>query len=237
MDEMTSSSEKSSGNRYASFPNMRDNHILFQSCKKRKPFAAHKADESLRSNGDNAILGGNLTPIATTRTKIKLFKMRPAESLQPNSEVGISNRDTWISGTRDRIHELKRSNGEKYARKEKFHVGGSLNMLVDAIQLVEDLKPQNVIDLKAQKKDLVCLVPENIRQINNFVGKPIMQRNQYWTNGGVDSECSPNEVDLDVGETMPLTRSRRGWLPTLPSKYSDSVLQPWKKITRKVPKF
>ncbi|KAH9299297.1 hypothetical protein KI387_030979 [Taxus chinensis] len=246
-DNASDISSSSINDRYVSFPNM----IRFQLGKRKKELLAREADENVFSNGDKTRIGGNLTPIQ--RKKTKLLQMSPGESLHPNENVQFYNTNTRVQ---DEI-QLKRSDEERESSVsgEKINVGGSLEMLVDAIQVIEYQRLHTSVGLQGPGKDLISVLPENIIQGINSVERPNLQNQQVWAIGGLeaakelplatqpwDDEHNPKgilkAVDIDAdGRAMRQTRSKEGWLPTLPSKYSDSVLQPWKKVTRKVPRY
>eukprot|EP01018_Ginkgo_biloba_P035406 Gb_16942 [translate_table: standard] len=155
-------------------------------------------------------------------------------------------------------------NPEEYNRKfsstEKNNVGGALNLLVDAIELMENEQHHKAVGLHAQKKALLR-VEDTIDRAKNVVPKSVLQerkpslqnhqsrvdpddmearKNQALDEIRLQRECDYNPKTNSEGGYMhhppkPLTRSKRGRLQALPSKYSDSILQPWKKVARKVP--
>ena len=133
-------------------------------------------------------------------------------------------------------------------------MGGSLYLLVDAIEILEDQQHHRTIGIEIREKVSVQeLLPENMR-IKNALGKPSLQNHQCLVEDhGLESvnilpfnkvsepgdarHCfSSISKECEIGQgTMSVTRSKRGRLQAFPSKYSDSVLQPWRKISRKVP--
>ncbi|XP_057864765.1 uncharacterized protein LOC131072585 [Cryptomeria japonica] len=255
MDFMIPSSDNtgamrgSKNNRYPSLANM----IRFEHGKRKKELLPSEADEHIVRNGDEGKIADNLTP--TRRKKTKLLKSCPAQSLHSKSNFNIYNTNTWILESNDGF-QLKSS--EKLKSENTIHAGGSLDLLYDAIQVVEYQILQKSVGIQAQEKDLMSVLSENVlRQGKNAMGIPSLQSNPYWANASVEMDaakelaregqpsdvrynpkCILKAVGIDVSEgAIPLTRSKERRLPKLPVKYSDSVLQPWKKVTRKKPKY
>ena len=135
-------------------------------------------------------------------------------------------------------------------------MGGFLYLLVDAIEILEDQQHHRTIGIEIRDKVSVQeLLPENmLMRIKNALGKPSLQNHQCLVEDhGLESVnmlsfnkvSEPGDVqhcfssiskECEIGQgTMPVTRSKRGRLQAFPSKYSNSVLQPWKKASRKVP--
>ncbi|GLJ47234.1 hypothetical protein SUGI_0997080 [Cryptomeria japonica] len=232
-------------NEHPSFPNV----IKFQLGKRKKELFSSERDECIIGNADEGRTDGNGTPTGNKKIKLLKVKMSPA-SLQPNAGVQSYKTNARIFGIKDAIH-LRGSdadNGtENCMNKKEVDVGRSLDMLVDAIQLIEGQRLHIIVEQQGQEKDLIAVLPENIMEDL----RPSLQDQQFRANDcledsnkvvldGEPSDAGYNckgiskAVDID-SRTMLRTRSRGGWLPTLPSKYSDSVLQPWKKVTRKCP--
>jgi len=185
--------------------------------------------------------------------------MGSPESLQAVMNTQIYNRNTRISDSEDRSQENSSRGSiglynQKIASKKNSDMGGSLNLLVDAIQLLECREIPRTTGLQIQKNVSIQVLPQKLRRIKIALGKPSLQNPQCLVEDhglesanklafskvsqSVDGEHSFNNISK-VGEieqgTMPGPRSKRGRLQAFPSKYSDSELQPWKKVSRKVP--
>jgi len=134
-------------------------------------------------------------------------------------------------------------------------MGGSLNLLVDAIQLLEGQELHKTIGRQIHKKVSIQALPKKmLRRLKNDLGKLSLQNHQclvedhglestkklafnkvIQSGDGQHSFSSISKVGEIEQGTMSFSRTKRGRLQAFPSKYSDSVLQPWKKISRIVP--
>jgi len=133
-------------------------------------------------------------------------------------------------------------------------MGGSLNLLVDAIQLLEGQELHKTVGRQIHKKVSIQALPKKmLRRLKNDLGKLSLQNHQclvedhglestkklafnkvIQSGDGQHSFSSISKVGEIEQGTMSFSRTKRGRLQSFPSKYSDSVLQPWKKISRKV---
>jgi hypothetical protein len=171
----------------------------------------------------------------------------------------IYNRNTLISHSEDRdqgnssIRSLGLYN-QKIASQENS-MGGSLYLLADAIELLEGQQHHRTIGIEIEENVPVQVLPKNtLRRTKNALGKPSLQNHQCLVEdhglesvkilpfnkvsepGDVQHSFSSISKACEIGQgTTSGIRSKRGRLQAFPSKYSDSVLQPWKKVSRKVP--
>jgi hypothetical protein len=189
----------------------------------------------------------------------KSLKMGSRKSLQSVMNTQIYNRNTHISHSEDRdqgnssIRSLGLSN-QKIASQENS-MGGSLYLLVDAIELLEGQQHHRTIGIGIQEEVSVQVLPKNmVKRIKYALSKPSLQNHQCLVEdpglepvkilpfnkvsepGDVQHSFNSISKVCEIGQgTTSRTRSKRGRLQAFPSKYSDSVLQPWKKVSRKVP--
>eukprot|EP00253_Pinus_taeda_P028813 PITA_28813 len=171
----------------------------------------------------------------------------------------IYNRNYHISHSEDRgqrnssIRSLGLYN-QKIANQENS-MGGSLYLLVDAIELLEGQQHHMTVGIEIQEKVSVQVLPKNTLGLKkNTLGKTSLQHHECLDEGQSlesvkalplnkvsepgDFQYNFNSISnvCEIGQgTTPGIRSKRGRLQAFPSKYSDSVLQPWKKVSRKVP--
>ena len=179
--------------------------------------------------------------------------------LQSVMNSQIYNRYFHISHSEDRgqrnssIRSLGLYN-QKIANQENS-MGGSLYLLVDAIELLEGQQHHITVGIEIQEKVSVQVLPKNTPGLmKNALGKPSLQHHEFSNEGQSlesvkalplnkvseprDFQHSFNRISnvCEIGQgTTPGIRSKRGRLQAFPSKYLDSVLQPWKKVSRKVP--
>eukprot|EP00253_Pinus_taeda_P028903 PITA_28903 len=181
------------------------------------------------------------------------------EFLQSGMNSQIYNRNSHISGSEDRgqgnssIRRLSLCN-PKIASQENS-MGGSLYLLVDAIELLEGQQQHRTAGIQIQEKVSVQVLSKNtLGLMKNALGKPSLQHHECLDEDQSlesvkalplnkvsepgDFQHSFNSISnvCEIGQgTTPGIRSKRGRLQAFPSKYSDSVLQPWKKVSRKAP--
>eukprot|EP00253_Pinus_taeda_P033777 PITA_33777 len=193
------------------------------------------------------------------KASFKYLKMGSQKFLQSVMNSQIYNRYFHISHSEDRgqrnssIRSLDLYN-QKIAKRENS-MGGSLYLLVDAIELLEGQQHHITVGIKIQEKVSVQVLPKNtLGLMKNALGKPSLQHHECSDEGQSfesvkalplnkvsepgDFQHSFNRISnvCEIGQgTTPGIRSKRGILQAFPSKYSDSVLQPWKKVSRKVP--
>ncbi|GLJ47233.1 hypothetical protein SUGI_0997070 [Cryptomeria japonica] len=163
--------------------------------------------------------------------KIKICNMKSLEiisrkSLEINggahSSVGASKK------SQIKLDKLKYNQGFK--AKKKNHMGGAISLLLDAIQLVEDedqlkggKKNGKGISHRPGLESHQChetdysnpakkMIPYEVSHIRDFQNNPLI-----ITEGN----------DREHG-AKPEVQARRKRLQALPSKYSDSLLLPWK---------
>eukprot|EP00253_Pinus_taeda_P031354 PITA_31354 len=193
------------------------------------------------------------------KASFKYLKMGSRKFLQSVMNSQIYNRYFHISHSEDRgqrnssIRSLGLYN-QKIANQENS-MGGSLYLLVDAIELLEGQQHHITIGIEIQEKVSVQVLPKNtLGLMKNALGKPSLQHHECSNEGQSlesvkvlplnkvsepgDFQHSFNSISnvCEIGQgTTPGIRSKRGRLQPFLSKYSDSVLQPWKKVSRKVP--
>eukprot|EP01018_Ginkgo_biloba_P035425 Gb_36525 [translate_table: standard] len=185
----------------------------------------------------------------------KASKLKSLKITSRKSRAGNTN--SQMSAGKEIVQERHFSNldgcNKKTPSKEMGDMGGALHLLIDAIQLLEEEELHKSITLQAQKKVFIPVLEKNVvREATNTLGRPSLENHQSLVDSdlGAATNLASAEVDQqgkcqssserisncgDMDRVKPLGRSKCGRLQALPAKYSDSVLQPWKKCARKVP--